>query len=121
MKIYLDFDGTMVLHRFPDIGEEVPDAVQTVKDLIAAGQEVILNTWRAEIAIKPTHEAMQWLKERGIENFTYLQYKRPVQIFGEFCGDYYIDDHCDGAPLLESGAVDWSVVREHFGLKQIEK
>ncbi len=121
MKICLDFDGTMVLHRFPDIGEEVPGAVQTVKDLIAAGHEVILNTYRAEIGLGPLHGAMAWMKSKGIEKFFFVQAKIYSPVFGKFGQDYFIDDQPSDAPLLESGAVEWSVVREYFGLKQIEK
>ena len=120
MKIYLDFDGTMVLHRFPDIGEEVPDAVQTVKDLIAAGHEVILNTYRAEIGLAELHAAIDWLRQRGIEG-KFAEAKVYPAFFGLFGQDYFIDDQPMNAPLLESGAVDWSVVREHFGLKQIDE
>jgi hypothetical protein len=121
MKTFLDFDGTMVLHRYPDIGEEVPDAVQTVKELIAAGHEVILNTYRVEIGLAELYAAINWLKERGIKLGFYTQHKYPPAFFGKFGQDYFIDDHPSDAPLLESGAVDWSVVREHFRLKQIEK
>ena len=119
MKIYLDFDGTMVLHRFPDIGEEVPGAVQTVKELIAAGHEVILNTMRAEIGLAELHAAIDWLRQRGIEG-KFTAAKRYSPVFGKFGKDYFIDDQPMNAPLLESGAVDWSVVREYFKLKHVE-
>ncbi len=121
MKIYLDFDGTMVLHRYPDIGEEVPGAVQTVKDLIAAGHEVILNTYRVDIGTAALYKAIEWLKGRGIKMKSYRPWKYHPITFGMIKGDYYIDDFPKDAPLLKSGAVDWSVVRKHFGLKQIDE
>ncbi len=119
MKIYLDFDGTMVLHRFPDIGEEVPGAVETVKELIDAGHEVILNTYRAEIGLAELHAAIDWLRQRGIEA-KFIKAKIYSPVFGEFDKDFFIDDQPMNAPIGITGAVNWRVVREYFGLKQIE-
>lgn len=120
MKIYLDFDGTMVLHRYPDIGDEVPGAVQTVEELIAAGYEVILNTYRADIGLAELHAAIDWLRQRGIEG-KFAEAKIYSPVFGKFGQDYFIDDQAPNVRLLKSGAVDWSVVREYFGLKQIDE
>ena len=42
MTIAVDFDGTIVEHRYPHIGKEKPFAVQTLKQLIADGHQLIL-------------------------------------------------------------------------------
>ena len=34
MIIAVDFDGTIVEHRYPEIGREIPFAVETLKKLI---------------------------------------------------------------------------------------
>ena len=34
MKIAVDFDGTIVEHRYPEIGKEVPFATVTLRKLI---------------------------------------------------------------------------------------
>ena len=33
MTIAVDFDGTIVKHKYPEIGEEIPFAVETLKEL----------------------------------------------------------------------------------------
>ena len=37
MIIAVDFDGTIVEHRFPKIGKEIPFAIQTLRTLIKEG------------------------------------------------------------------------------------
>ena len=42
MVIALDFDGTIVEHKYPEIGEEIPFATETIRMLIAERHKVIL-------------------------------------------------------------------------------
>ena len=42
MTIAVDFDGTIVRHRYPEIGEELPFATQTLKMLIEDRHKLIL-------------------------------------------------------------------------------
>ena len=42
MVIALDFDGTIVEHKYPAIGEEIPFATETIRMLIAERHKVIL-------------------------------------------------------------------------------
>ena len=44
MTIAVDFDGTIVEHRYPEIGEERPFAIDTLKMLIKDRHKLIL--WR---------------------------------------------------------------------------
>lgn len=37
ITIAVDFDGTIVLHAFPEIGEPVPGAIETIKYWISTG------------------------------------------------------------------------------------
>lgn len=64
MVIAVDFDGTIVEHRYPEIGEERPFAVQTLKMLIADHHQLILWTVREGELLD---EAINWCRERGIE------------------------------------------------------
>ena len=64
MLIAVDFDGTIVTHKYPAIGEEIPFAVDTLKMLIRDRHKLIL--W----SVREGHlldEAVAWCKERGIE------------------------------------------------------
>ena len=42
MKIAVDFDGTIVEHRYPQIGKEIPFAIDTLKMLQQEGHWLIL-------------------------------------------------------------------------------
>ena len=42
MTIAVDFDGTIVEHKYPAIGEEIPFATETLRMLIADLHKVIL-------------------------------------------------------------------------------
>ena len=42
MTIAVDFDGTIVEHRYPKIGNEIPFAIQTLKMLIQCHHKLIL-------------------------------------------------------------------------------
>ena len=48
MLIAVDFDGTIVKHRYPAIGEEIPFAIETLKKLAADRHRLILWTVRSE-------------------------------------------------------------------------
>ena len=41
MIIAIDFDGTIVEHRYPKIGDEIPFATDTLKMLIKDGHRLI--------------------------------------------------------------------------------
>lgn len=64
--IAVDFDGTIVTHRYPKIGEEIPDAVETIKQLIRDGHRLILWSVREGELLQ---EAIEWCSERGITFF----------------------------------------------------
>ena len=48
MLISVDYDGTIVRHAYPEVGEPIEGAIQTLKDLMAAGHFLILNTCRED-------------------------------------------------------------------------
>lgn len=64
MTIAVDFDGTIVEHRYPKIGNEIPFAVDTLKMLIKENHRLILWTVREGALLQ---EAVDWCKERGVE------------------------------------------------------
>lgn len=64
MTIAIDFDGTIVEHRYPEIGEEIPFAVDTLKMLIADRHRLIL--WSVREG-KLLDDAIEWCRKRGIE------------------------------------------------------
>ena len=42
MTIAVDFDGTIVEHKYPEIGKEIPFAIDTLKRLAAERHKIIL-------------------------------------------------------------------------------
>ena len=64
MTIAVDFDGTIVEHKYPAIGKELPFATETLRMLIADRHKLILWTVREGELLE---EAINWCKERGIE------------------------------------------------------
>lgn len=64
MTIAVDFDGTIVEDRYPDIGEERPFATDTLRMLIKDRHKLVLWTVREGEALK---DAVDWCHERGVD------------------------------------------------------
>ena len=64
MKIAVDFDGTIVTHEYPRIGQELPFATETLRMLIKENHRLILWTVREG---KLLDEAIDWCRQRGVE------------------------------------------------------
>ncbi len=92
MKIAVDFDGTIVEHRFPRIGKVMPFAFETIKAL-QKENEVILWTYRTG---KELDEAVKFCKENDVEfyavNKSYPEEICNSDISRKIYADIYIDD-----------------------------
>lgn len=64
MTIAVDFDGTIVKHRYPDIGPEIPFAIETLLKLQEEGHKLIMWSVREGELLD---EAVEWCRERGLE------------------------------------------------------
>jgi len=62
-KIYLDFDGTVVEHDYPNIGRCNFGCFEVIKKLQDAGHEIILNTYRIECDRESFEQAQKYLNE----------------------------------------------------------
>lgn len=99
MYIAIDFDGTVVTHEYPRIGKDI-GAVPVLKQLVADGHKLILNTMRCG---KELEEAVQWFKERDIplfginENPTQKRWTSSPKVYANI----YIDDAAIGVPLVK--------------------
>jgi len=63
MTIAVDFDGTIVEHKYPAIGRERPFATATLRQLMKDGHRLILWTVREGDLLD---EAVEWCEERGV-------------------------------------------------------
>ncbi len=108
MIIAVDFDGTIVEHRYPKIGKTKLFAFETLKQLQKQGHRLILWTYRAG---RELEEAVIFCKENGIE-FYAVNRNYPEEIFNEkeisrkIYADIYIDDRNIG------GFPGWSKIWE---------
>lgn len=94
MIIAVDFDGTIVEHRYPEIGKELLFAFDTLKALHSQGHKLILWTFRAG---KELEEAVDYCKQNGL-TFYAVNANSPGEIFDvavtsrKIYADVYIDD-----------------------------
>lgn len=91
MIFAVDFDGTIVEHRFPDIGEEKPAALHTLRQLQRAGHKVIIWTCRCATFLD---DAKKWFYAQGFQPDAYNE---NVDTMWGIAGpkvyaDVYIDD-----------------------------
>ena len=64
MIIAVDFDGTIVEHKYPAIGRELPFAIETLRKLQSDRHKLILWTVREGGLLE---EALSFCRERGLE------------------------------------------------------
>lgn len=113
MTIAVDFDGTIVEHRYPAIGKERPFATATLRRLIDEGHRLIL--WSVREG-KLLDEAVEWCKERGVifyavnrdfeeEDGTGRDFSRKIK------ADMFIDDRNVGG-LPDWGTI-YALIHEH--------
>ena len=107
MTIAVDFDGTIVEHRYPEIGKERPFAIQTLKMLLKEGHQLILWSVREGELLE---QAVEWCRARGIEFYAvnkdfaeedpehYRHHSRKLK------ADLWIDDRNVG------GLPDWGTI-----------
>lgn len=108
MTIAVDFDGTIVEHRYPNIGKEIPFAIETLKLLQKEGHRLIL--WSVREG-KLLDDAIEWCKSRGLEfyaaNKDYPEEKNDSEGFSrKLKVDVFIDDRNLG------GLPDWGIIYE---------
>ncbi|MFA8436774.1 MAG: BT0820 family HAD-type phosphatase [Marinifilaceae bacterium] len=93
MIIAVDFDGTIVEHRYPALGREIPFATETLKMLQKRGHRLILWTYRSG---KKLDEALTFCRAKGLEfyavNKNYPEEEFDGLISRKINADLYIDD-----------------------------
>ena len=109
MIIAVDFDGTIVEHRYPSIGREIPFAIDTLKRLRDERHKLILWTVREGHLLD---EAVAFCRERGLE-FYAVNRDYPEEEKGQnnhysrkLKADLFIDDRNLG------GLPDWGTIYE---------
>jgi len=105
LKIAVDFDGTIVEHKYPEIGKERMFAIDTIRKLQDHGCQIILWTFRSG---KELEDALKYCKNEGLE-FYAVNKNYPEEVFDELISrkidaDIFIDDKNLG------GIPDWGII-----------
>lgn len=121
MVIAIDFDGTIVDHRFPYIGQPVPGAFKWMRRFQDLGAKLILFTMRSDGRADGGNylrDAVDFCRERGVEFWGVNGNPEQHTWTGspKAYAHTYIDDAAVGCPLLdpirEGGRkiVDWETL-----------
>ena len=109
MVIAVDFDGTIVEHRYPNIGKELPFAIETLKKLASEGHRLILWTVREG---RYLDDAVEFCRNRGLEfyavnrDYPEEEQERNNHFTRKLKADLWIDDRNLG------GLPDWGTIYE---------
>lgn len=103
--IAVDFDGTIVEHKYPEIGREMLFAFSTLKALQQKGHKLILWTIRTGTLLE---EAVEFCRQNGVEfyavNKNYPEESLDEQTSRKLNADIFIDDRNVG------GFLGWSEI-----------
>lgn len=118
--VAVDFDGTLVDSRYPDIGPTVPYALEVVKKLIESGIDVVIYTVRDGQALR---DAEKWCKDNGLKiagaNYHPARDYGPTFPPSKLDADLFIDDKNLCTPLtkvigFKRHCVDWQEIAEEL-------
>lgn len=119
MIIAVDFDGTLVEHRYPAIGKEILFAFETLRELQKQNHQLILWTIRTG---KELDDALEYCHQRGIVfyavNKSYPEEKFDATSSRKINADIFIDDRNIGG--LPGWGEIWHMLNpgENPGIKE---
>lgn len=130
MNIYLDFDGTVVEHDYPQIGSLNPNSLEVIKKLQDAGHNIILNSMRVEFDDGSMQEAIDFINLNKsiagikIQRQTEQKIYPPRWTLDKIENDIFIDDIAPNIPLIKALVVgglmvDWVEIEKQLRQKGI--
>ena len=116
MTIAVDFDGTIVEHKYPEIGKEKPFAIQTLRTLQQEGNRIILFTSREGELLD---DAVAYCHKKGLDFFAVNSNQPADALFprqtSKVIADVYIDDKNLG------GLPDWTDIYRMINGQRTER
>ena len=116
MTIAVDFDGTIVEHKYPEIGKEKPFAIQTLRTLQQEGNRIILFTSREGELLD---DAVAYCHKKGLDFFAVNSNQPADALFSrqtsKVIADVYIDDKNLG------GLPDWPDIYRMINSQRAER
>ncbi len=125
MTIYLDFDGTVVEHHYPEIGAPNPHALRVIGKLQTAGHQLILNTYRADLNDGSLEEAFTYLKAATeinlISEHLPLKVHPPQFDLDEAISknELYIDDISESTPMRPNKTLEFGLMVDWIELERL--
>lgn len=115
LVLAVDFDGTIVEDRYPEIGKPLPFAIDTLKRLHADGHRIVLWTFRHG---RPLRNAVEFLESQGVNLYAVNQSfpEESEQLDGysrKIHADWFIDDRNIG------GFPGWGAVYQQISQKPL--
>jgi len=94
VNLIIDFDGTIVEAKWPEIGEMKPNALTVINRLYDAGHKIVVNTCRVD---QYAAAAYSWLVDNGFKFHAFNEnLPELIEFYGsdtrKLSGDVYIDD-----------------------------
>ena len=114
LTIAVDFDGTIVENKYPQIGKPIMFALESLKKLQEEGHLLILWTYRSG---KELDNAVEFCKKNGI-NFYAVNKSYPEEVFDDsqsrkIQADIFIDDRNIG------GLIGWGEIYQTLGKETV--
>ena len=107
MIIAVDFDGTIVQHKYPAIGKEIPFAIETLKLIQAKGHQLILWTYRSG---KELEDAIKFCNDRGLTFYAVNNNFEDEEFDSTYSRKIYADIYIDDRNLL--GIPEWEKINQ---------
>lgn len=117
LPIVIDFDGTVVKHHYPEIGEVCPHCIEVLKKWTDNGVGLILDTMRSG---KDLEAAKKWFKDNDIPLYgvgadpKQKEWTDSTKAYGILS----VDDRNLGVPLVfeegERPYVKWETIDEKY-------
>lgn len=104
MIIAVDFDGTVVEHKYPQIGKPIPFAIETLKQLQKEGHILLMWSVREGSLLQ---EAIDYLESNGVSYYAYNKNhpeEDPTKAPRKLDAEIFIDDRNVG------GLPDWGLI-----------
>lgn len=113
--VAVDFDGTCVKNKFPEVGESIGAEV-VLREMVGYGVKLLLNTMRSGESLDA---AVKWFQDNEIplygvnENPDQKTWTDSPKVYAH----HYIDDLAEGSPLIrdnnvEPPYIDWNIIRQ---------
>jgi hydroxymethylpyrimidine pyrophosphatase-like HAD family hydrolase len=107
MIIAVDFDGTIVEHKFPAIGKEIPYAIKALKLIQKKGHKLILWTYRSG---KELQDAVEYCEKRGLFFHAVNNDFDGEEFDNSYSRKIYADMYIDDRNIL--GIPEWEKIYE---------